>query len=285
MNGVKAQANISHRRLVRRSSSSGIAAVFAGAALVAAVAVGCESKSPTEPAGTSAASGTSAATTAAGSSADAAQVLRDSSATTAVLHSVHVALAATDVESLPMQSVNADVTNQPQGKAQAVGDASIRMKQGGPFVSAQFLVTDRTLYTKEADGTYTLVGPAEKVYDPGIILNPEKGLPNVIRSVQNPKVEGNETINGVAAVKVSGTVDASVIDPVVPKLGADGGTLPVTLWVKEAPAATGPSPTADVKPTGTGANLVRMLIDKGKGSVDITLSMWDEPVTIPNPAG
>ncbi|CFR38802.1 lipoprotein LprF [Mycobacterium tuberculosis] len=36
---------------------------------------------------------------------------------------------------------------------------------------------------------------------------------------------------------------------------------------------------------GRFTNLVRMVIDKDQGNVDITLSNWGAPVTIPNPAG
>jgi hypothetical protein len=37
----------------------------------------------------------------------------------------------------------------------------------------------------------------------------------------------------VATVKISGTIDAAVIDPVVPTLGQGGGTLPITLWIAD----------------------------------------------------
>jgi hypothetical protein len=191
-------------------------------------------------------------------------------------------MAATNIEKLPLESVNADVTNQPQGNGQAVGDATVRIKPATPFVAVQFLVTNKTMYTKGADGKYTAEGPAEKIYDPGIVLDPKKGLANIIKNVKDPKVEGRDTVNGVATVKVSGTVDAGVVDPVVPTLGQGGGTLPITLWIVDVSA--GATPTTTTSP-GTGPNLVRMVITKDPGSVEITLSAWGKPVTIPNPAG
>ncbi|MCV7115689.1 LppX_LprAFG lipoprotein, partial [Mycolicibacterium setense] len=38
-------------------------------------------------------------------------------------------------------------------------------------------------------------------------------------------------------------------------------------------------------PEPPAANLVRMVVDKGQGNVEITLSNWGVPVTIPNPTG
>lgn len=49
-----------------------------------------------------------------GSSPEAQQLLQDSSKATTGLHSLHVNLQTADINTLPMESVNADVTNQPQ---------------------------------------------------------------------------------------------------------------------------------------------------------------------------
>ena len=54
--------------------------------------------------------------------------------------------------------------------------------------------------------------------------------------IQNPQIAGNETINGIATVKVTGTIDGAVIDPVVPQLGKGGGTLPITLYIVDTGA-------------------------------------------------
>lgn len=252
------------------------------------VMAGCGSKSTTATSSTTGASGSSSAATPTSGAAlpQAAQLVQDCGKATAALHYVHVALATTNVDTLSVQSVNADVTNQPQGNGQAVGDASVRIKPASPFVAEQFLVTNKIMYTKQGDGRYTEVGPAEKIYDPGIILDKDKGLGNVVRKVQNPQVAGSETTNGVATVKVTGTIDAAVIDPVVPKLGEGGGTLPITLWITDVGAGTSPSASPSATPSaGTTPNLVKMLVNKGQGSVEITLSAWGKQFDVPNPTG
>ncbi|AFE12640.1 hypothetical protein MRGA423_08575 [Mycobacterium tuberculosis RGTB423] len=139
-----------------------------------------------------------------------------------------------NLSTLPFESVDADVTNQPQGNGQAVGNAKVRMKPNTPVVATEFLVTNKTMYTKRG-GDYVSVGPAEKIYDPGIILDKDRGLGAVVGQVQNPTIQGRDAIDGLATVKVSGTIDAAVIDPIVPQLGKGGGRLPITLWSTRTP--------------------------------------------------
>jgi hypothetical protein len=189
-----------------------------------------------------------------------------------------VNLQTTNVTTLPMEMVNADVTNQPEGNGQAVGDALIRLQPKTPAVPKQFLVTNKTMYTKNEAGAYTSMGPAEKIYDPGVVLDKDKGIGFVIGKVTGAQTGGNETIDGVATIKVTGTIDAKTIDPLVPQIGKNGGTLPITLYIADAKAPGAPgSPPSPV--------LVRMVLDKDQGHVTITLSNWGAPVTIPNPTG
>jgi hypothetical protein len=284
MNGLITQAQISHRRISRRLSTPAVAILFA-AALAATVITGCGSKSSTGTSQTSGPAGSSAAPaspgasgTSAAASPEAQQLLQDASKATTALHSLHVNLQTTNITTLPMEMVNADVTNQPEGNGQAVGDAMIRLQPKSPAVPKQFLVTNKTMYTKNEAGAYTSMGPAEKIYDPGVVLDKNKGIGFVIGKVTGAQTGGSETIDGVATVKVTGMIDAKIIDPLVPQIGKNGGTLPITLYIADvkAPGAPG-SPPSPV--------LVRMVLDKDQGHVTITLSNWGAPVTIPNPTG
>lgn len=299
MNALMSQAQISDGPLSRRPSRSWSVAILVATSLFATVGTGCGSKS-TAPSATPGASGTSTATSSATSGAtstsgatptsgaalpQAAQVIAQSVKQTKTLHSVHIALTATNVPTLQVSNVNADVTNLPQsGGGRAVGDAQFRLTPDAPFVPTSFVVQNKTFYTKNSDGSYKSVGPSEKIYDPGVILDTDKGLSNVISNVQNPQVQGRETINGVATVKVTGTIDPKVTGPVVPGLGKGGGPMPITLWIADEPTPTTPLPSDAAAPS-SGPNLVRMEINKDQGSVDVTLSAWSQPVTIPNATG
>ncbi len=250
------------------------------------IVTGCGKKSSTATSESPAASGTtSSAAPASGTpSPQAAQLLQDCAKATKGLHSLHVNLTTTNITTLPMETVDASVTNQPQGNGQAVGNARVRLQPKAPAVSKDFVVTNKVMYTKNEDGKYTSVGPAEKIYDPGIVLDKDKGLGNVVGHVQNPQMAGNETINGLPTLKVTGTIDGAIIDPLVPQLGKGGGSLPVTLYIVDvnATATTTPAPGAPATPS---PNLVRMVVDKDQGQVTITLSEWGQPVEIPDTTG
>nr|WP_293325644.1 LppX_LprAFG lipoprotein [Mycobacterium sp.] len=239
------------------------------------VITGCGHKSSTatsSSASTPAASGTSASPAPTGPSDPKAQSLLQAAAkATGDLHAVHVQLTATNLPKLPMVSVNADVTNnQPESAGgQAVGDAKIRLSEKADPTEEHFEVTNKTMYTKKETGAYTSVGPAEKIYDPGIILDKDKGLGAVVAKVQSAQIAGNETINGVACVKVTGSIDSAVIDPVIPKLGDGGGALPITLWI------------ADTTAGSATPNLVQFVVNKDQGNVQVVLSNWGKPITIP----
>ena len=143
MNRLTPKAQRTHRRLSLRPSLSGSLAAMAAAALFASVVTGCGSQSKTSESTTTGASGTSvtSATTSATSGApqqpQGAQVIQESARTTQTLQSVHIALTATNLPKLPVSSVNADVTNQPQGSGRAVGDAKFRPTPNDPFVDTR----------------------------------------------------------------------------------------------------------------------------------------------------
>jgi lipoprotein LprG len=271
-------------------------ALLATATLAAALVAGCGSESTTaESSSSSSAASTSSASSSASSSSastsaaptpDAAGALQESAKTTQTLRAVHIDLEATDLPNLPVGMVNADVTSIEQGNGQAVGNATFRLTPGAELVPTDFLVTQKVFYTKAADGKYESKGPAEKIYDPAIILDKDKGLAKLVGSVTDPKDGGKEDVDGVATVKVSGMIDAAIVDPIVPSMGQGGGQLPITLWIADVPPPAGPPPTtlpSEAPSDGKGPNLVRVVIEKDAGSVDVTLSKWAVPVTIPSP--
>lgn len=280
--------------LQTQAKPSRVVALLAGAAMTAVFVAGCGSDSGTTEASSKSSTSSTAATTTSASTAtsdaapptpDAATALAESAKTTQTLRAIHINLEATELPNLAVGMVNADVTSIEQGNGQAVGNATFRMTPGAPLAPTDFLVTQKTFYTKAPDGTWAAAGPADKIYDPAIILDREKGLAKLISSVKDPKEEGKEDADGVPSVKVSGTIDAAVVDPIVPSLGAGGGELPITLWIADvAPPADQPSTLPSEEPSpGTGPNLVRFVIEKDAGSVDVTFSKWAVPVTIPSP--
>ncbi|WP_306359563.1 LppX_LprAFG lipoprotein [Nocardia sp. CC227C] len=271
---------LTRQRTSRRSRTrAGLAPVVLAASVVAALVSGCSGGSD-DPATTAAAPPPTELP-------DGAQIVQESARTTQTLQSVHLTLNVNNIPNLPVEMVDADVTNQPEGSGQAMGEAKVRTAENEPFIETKFLVVDKTLYAAQDGVKYAPVGPAEKMYDPGVILDKDKGLANAIAQVQNPQVEKRETINGVETVKVTGTISGSVIDPIVPRVGDGIGELPITLWIQDvAPPTTSaaPLPSSAASP-GTGPNLIKAEVTKDQGSVELELSDHGKPVTVAKPAG
>ncbi|WP_067674092.1 LppX_LprAFG lipoprotein [Nocardia miyunensis] len=271
-------------RRSRRTTAKTVGAAVLATSLLGALVAGCSSNSSD----TSASASSTPAAPPPSQLPDGAQLISESSKTTETLHSVHLDIKVSNIPNLPVDTISADVTNQPSG--QAIGEASIRLKEGDPFTKTKFLAVDKKIYVS-GDGTkYVPVGDTQKVYDPGVILDKDKGIANVIAHVKDAKAVSRQTINGVNTVKVSGTIDPTVIDPVVPKIGDKvQGSLPITLWITDvAPPSSGTAATSlpsTAASPGTGPNLVQATVTKDKGTAQIDLSNWAKPVTVTKPAG
>ncbi|MCP9272783.1 LppX_LprAFG lipoprotein [Mycolicibacterium arenosum] len=195
-----------------------------------------------------------------------ATLLSDSQKSTAALKSVHLELAVTGtIEGLPIESLSGDLANEPAVAAQ--GKATI-IFLGQKVEDVEFVVADGVLYGALTPGSWTDFGPASDIYDVSAILNPEKGLANILANMTDPKNDSVEEINGVETVKVTGTVSADAVNKIAPDIKATA-PVPGTAWVK----------------TDGDHALVQAQLDISEGnSVQMTLSKWDEPVTVTKPA-
>lgn len=197
---------------------------------------------------------------------DATTLVKESATTTANLKSAHLALSVTgQIKSLPVKTLEGDLTTQPTTAAK--GSATITML--GSDLDAKFVVIDGDLYAAITGDSYDNLGPADKIYDVAAILSPEKGLANLLSTLQNPKAQGRDTINGQKAVRVSGDVPADDVNKLAPQLKATAPT-PATVWISE----------------DGDHQLVQAKLDPSAGNaIQMTLSNWNSPVTVEKPAG
>lgn len=197
---------------------------------------------------------------------EAATLLSDSQKATAALKSVHIELGVTgEIESLPIEKLSGDLSNVPAVVAK--GKANI-IFLGQKVEDVEFVVVDGTLYGALTPGSWTDFGPAADIYDPSAILNPQTGLANVLANFSDPKNDSTEEINGVETVKITGTVSADAVNKLAPSIKAKDA-VPGTAWVR----------------TDGDHALVQAKLDISEGnSVQMTLSNWDEPVTVEKPA-
>jgi len=197
---------------------------------------------------------------------DAATLIKESNTTTKAETSVHLVITVTgDIKALPISSLTGDLTNTPA--VGASGKADI-LAFGQKLEGVEFVVIDGKLYGALTPGSFADFGPAADVYDVSAILNPDKGLANVLANFSDAKADGRETINGVDTVKVTGTVTADAVNAIAPQIAATG-PVPGTAWIRE---------------DGDHA-LMQAKLDTSAGkSVQMSMSDWGKPVTVTKPA-
>lgn len=198
---------------------------------------------------------------------DAATLLKQSAETTRKQTSAHVVLTTTgDIKALPITVLTGDMTLTPAVAAQGKADI---MFLGQKLSDVKFVVSDGNLYGAiTAGGAMENFGPAADIYDISTILSPENGLANILTSFTDPKAEGRESVNGVDAVKITGTVPADAMNKIAPALKVTG-PIPGTAWIRE----DGDHQLQQVK----------FDVEQGK-NIQMTLSDWGKTVTVDKPA-
>jgi lipoprotein LprG len=222
-------------------------------ALTAALVTGCSSSDSTP--------------TPADQLPEAAGLLKDASAATGTITSTHFTVAANGtVPGLTVQNLVGDLTKQggPSGSAKGTG----KLVMAGQLVEVEFVLAGGTLYIKGPTGGFTKIPAAvgASVYDPAALLDPGRGIGKVLSSVQNPKTEAKENVNWASAFKVTGKITKDVLGGLLPGVQSDAD---ITFWLRE-----------DAKHLPIKASAAF----PGGGTVDVTLSDVDKPVTVTPPA-
>jgi lipoprotein LprA len=241
-----------------RTSIAAAAAVFAVVIMVG----GCGSHSSNSVA-------TSGGSTPA-ASGDATTILKSAADALRKVTGIHVSLVTHgEVPNLRVSKLDGDVSNTP--KTVATGTATVLLGASASPQDAKFVFVDGHLYSDLGKaGSYTDFGDGKSIYNVSVLLDPNKGLANVVSKLQGAAVAGNEQINGVAANKITGNASADDIATLAGfKLTArDIKTVPTIVWV----ASDGSS------------HLVQFQINPTPDtSVTLTLSEWNKQVTATKP--
>jgi lipoprotein LprA len=210
-------------------------------------------------------SGASASAT----SADAATVLKSAADALRKAAGFHVSLAVQgNLPNLLVTKLEGDISTTPQ--TVATGSATVLV--GKSAKDAKFVYVDGHLYSDLAKpGSYTDFGNGKSIYNVSVLLDPGKGLANVVSKLQGASVAGTEQLNGVATTKITGNSSADDIATLAGhKLTLqDVKTVPTTAWI----ATDGSSHLVQIqiKPTSDTA-------------VTLTTSDWGKQVTATKPA-
>lgn len=186
---------------------------------------------------------------------DAKEVLAKSADTMAGVKSTHFAIKVDgDLPQLGVQGADGDLN--------AAGDAKGKAKtnQFGQLLEVDFVLAGGDLYIKGPTGGFQKLPAVLKgqVYDPTAILNPDRGVAKVLRSVRDPKTESSEGDTTV----VSGTVPKDVAASLVPGISADVAS----------------------RFTLDGSKLKTARFELTGGSVEVALSDLDKAVEVAPPA-
>jgi lipoprotein LprG len=221
-------------------------------ALTAAVTTACSSDEPA----------------AGGSQPDGAALLKDAAAATADITSAHFTLKVNGkVPGLSVREADGDLTR--EGGPAGAAKGTVSMQLMGSLFEGDFVLVDDALYIKGPTGDFQKLNASlvRSLYDPAAILDPDRGIAKVLASVQNPKTEGTEDIDGTATDKVTGRVTKDVVSTLVPGIDSD---VDITFWLRKD--GEHQPVKASVKVPGD-----------GDPTVDVTLTDVDEPVTITAP--
>ncbi|MGH3949054.1 MAG: LppX_LprAFG lipoprotein [Pseudonocardiaceae bacterium] len=197
---------------------------------------------------------------------DATALLREAAEAASKITSTHFTLTVNgEVPGLAVRSVEGDLT----AEGAAKGTASLSM--GGQLIEGEFVLVDDAFYLKGATGGFQRLPAAmiTSIYDPSSVLDPERGIANLLRTVGNAQTEAVADVAGTPTYKVTGTVAKDVIAGLVPGITSD---VNVTLWLAKEGQHL-PVKASAALPAEGGQS----------ASVDVTLSDVDKPVTVTTP--
>ncbi|WP_326638554.1 LppX_LprAFG lipoprotein [Streptosporangium sp. NBC_01755] len=154
------------------------------------------------------------------------------------------------------------------GRLSGTGDAdgTIQIDVAGSLQEISFVLIGETVHFKGVTGGFQKMSRSQlaAIYDPSAILNPEKGVVQLLSNALDPKTQAAEKVNGADAYRVSATLSQQVLATMVPGLAqsVDG-----TLWIDKA---TSHLLKADLPLTG--------------GKVIVLFGDYDVPVQVTAPA-
>ncbi|OBI78389.1 LppX_LprAFG lipoprotein [Mycobacterium asiaticum] len=232
----------------------------AALAIVVALTGGCGSK------GSDGAK--SPGSTASATRGEAATLLKQAADVMRKVTGMHVNVAVQgDVPNIRVTKLEGDVSNTPQTVATGVATVQV----GEKSEEANFVYVDGHLYSDLGQpGSYTDFGNGASIYNVSVLLDPNKGLANLLTNLQNGSVAGSQQVNGVATTKITGNSSATDVATLAGTRLTDESvsTVPTIVWT----ASDGSS------------HLVQIQINPTSNtSVTLTMSDWGKQVTATKP--
>lgn len=198
----------------------------------------------------------------------ASDLLAKGVAATEKLTAVHVVFTSSGDVSLMAKAGEADVVVDPEA---AKGKATVAGREGDGEVP--FVFVDKVLYLDPDGSGFRDYGQRSSTYDVSVLVDKERGVSAVAKAMKNVAKAGEESIDGVATTKITGTAASRALSGITGvDLGAgrDEVDVPVTFWIAN----------------GDPNNVVRVSAAGGADAAyTVTFSKWNAPVAITKPDG
>ncbi|MEV0619851.1 LppX_LprAFG lipoprotein [Nonomuraea sp. NPDC050404] len=145
--------------------------------------------------------------------------------------------------------------------AEGNADGTISLEVLGNLTEVTFALIGDTVHFKGPTGGFQKLTRQQlaQFYDPSVILEPTKGIAQLLASATDPKVEALES----GSYRVATTFPAAVVSPIVPGVtqGVNG-----KVWIDQATS-----------------RLTKASLPLQGGTVTVSFSDYDAPVTITPP--
>lgn len=153
------------------------------------------------------------------------------------------------------------------------GDAkgTVQIDVLGSLQELEFVLVGDTVHFKGPTGGYQRMSRADlaRLYDPSAILDPGKGVPALLSSATDARTEAEERVGSADAYRIAVTLSRQSLAALVPGIQQD---VKGQVWIE--------------KP---GGRLLKASLPMGEGdasgTVIVTLTDYDVPVTVTPPAG
>lgn len=194
---------------------------------------------------------------------DGARLLADSSTAMRTVTSTRFNVDVQgNVPEIRLQSANGQLTQEGSAKGTA------NLEQGGQVVELEFVILGETLYLRPPTGPVQKLplSLAGAVYDPSVILNPDRGVAAVLASGTGATTEAREQVGGVDSYRLRVNFPAQPLSTLVPGPPRDK-TGQIWIAVQGSRLVQAQFPATD--PAGT---------------ITVRFSEYDVPVDITAPA-
>src|ERR687893_237833 len=189
------------------------------------------------------------------------RLLNDSATAMRTVTTIHFTIRVQgNVPGVPLRYADGRLTR--QGSAQGTA----KVDRGGQLVQEEFVIIGDTLYLRGPTGGFQELPStvAGMVYDPSVILNPDRGIAAVLGSGKDATTEARELVARVDTYRLRATFPRQSLGTLVPGLSKDTAG---QVWIAVQ-----------------GSRLVKAQFPVGDGLISVHFADYDAPVLINGPA-